>query len=122
MNTLAFMVRELSPEQIHVSELSSHAPVPEGTHLIDVREPHEWEAGRAVGAIHIPVGELAERVKELPDGPLYLVCHGGGRSGRATAWLRQFGYEATNLDGGMVAWSERSLPMTRDDGGTPTVV
>lgn len=116
------MARELPPEQIHVNDVDPTSPVPEGTHLLDVREPAEWEAGHAPGAIHIPLGDLAARVNELPDGPLYVVCRGGGRSGRATQWLRQFGYGATNLDGGMSAWSERSLPMVRDDGATPEVL
>nr|NLD41392.1 rhodanese-like domain-containing protein [Actinomycetales bacterium] len=116
------MARELPPEQIHVSELASDTPVPPGTHLLDVREPDEWNAGHAPGAIHIPLGDLSARVAEIPDGPLYVVCRGGGRSSRAAAWLREFGYEATNLDGGMSAWSGRSLPMTRDDGGAPSVI
>jgi rhodanese-related sulfurtransferase len=86
--------------------------VPPGTVLLDVREQDEWDAGHAPGAVHIPLGELPDRVGELPgDAQLMVVCHSGGRSARATAWLSQGGYDAVNLDGGMVDWARAGLPV-----------
>ena len=84
-----------------------------GTTLLDVREPDEWVAGHAPDAVHIPLGELTERAsRELPSGAsLLVVCHSGGRSARATAWLNQAGYDAVNLDGGMVEWARAGLPV-----------
>ncbi|OIQ79506.1 putative adenylyltransferase/sulfurtransferase MoeZ [mine drainage metagenome] len=95
-----------------VSELDPATPIPPGTTLLDVREQDEWDAGHAPGAWHIPLGELPRRVSELPvEGRILVVCRSGSRSARATAWLEQVGYDAANLDGGMVAWAGAGLPV-----------
>lgn len=89
-------------------------PQAEGVLVLDVREDHEWDAGHIDGARHIPLGDLPARVGELdPQTPTYVVCHLGGRSARATAWLSQQGHDATNVDGGMDAWEAAGLPVTR---------
>ena len=87
----------------------------EGHVLIDVREPREWSAGHAPGAIHVPLGEL--RPDRLPAGKrLLCICRSGARSSKAVAALREAGYDAVNVDGGMRAWHARGLPIVRDDG------
>ena len=98
--------------------------VPGEAVVLDVREPHEWAAGHAPGALHIPLGELPERAGEVPqDGPVAVVCHLGGRSSRAVAWLQQHGWSSTrNVAGGMEAWAEAGLPMVSEDGREPRVV
>jgi rhodanese-related sulfurtransferase len=94
------------------AELDPSRPVPADAVLVDVRELDEWEAGHAPQAIHIPLGELTERVGELGDADRVLVvCHSGMRSARATAWLVQNGYDARNVDGGMVDWARAGLPV-----------
>lgn len=96
-------------------------PLP-GT-LLDVRDDHEWAAGHAPGAVHVPLVELPQRFGELDlDGPLHVVCRSGGRSARAVAWLEQNGVDAVNLDGGMGAWVEAGRAMTSEDGGEPRVL
>ena len=96
--------------------------VPEDATLLDVREPDEWEAGHAEGAVHIPLMELPQRIGELPDdADLYVICRSGGRSARAVAWLAQNGYDATNVDGGMGAWASAGKPMVSETGEAPTV-
>jgi adenylyltransferase/sulfurtransferase len=73
--------------------------------LIDVREVSEHEASRIEGGILIPLGTLAQRLDLLPaDRPVVVYCHSGGRSARATAMLRAQGFDAHNLEGGIVAW------------------
>lgn len=95
-----------------VSDLDPAAPIAPGTTLLDVREQDEWDAGHAPGALHIPLGELPRRIAEIPvDGRIVVVCRSGSRSARATAWLEQGGYEAANLDGGMLAWAGAGLPV-----------
>lgn len=95
-----------------VSELDPAAPVPSGTTLLDVREQDEWDAGHAPGAVHVPLGELTRRAGELSvDARLLVVCHTGGRSARATAWLNEAGFDAVNLEGGMVDWARAGLPV-----------
>ena len=86
-----------------------------GVLLIDVREPHEWRAGRAAGARHIPLGELARRVGELPtEQPIYLICASGNRSKAAAELLRAVGFASPiNVSGGTGAWKRARLPVER---------
>jgi rhodanese-related sulfurtransferase len=87
-------------------------PLPEGLVVLDVREPHEWAEGHIAGAIHMPLGDLMERRGELdPDSQTLVVCHIGGRSARATAYLVSNGHKAVNLDGGMAAWEDAGRPI-----------
>lgn len=79
--------------------------------IIDVRWPHEWEAGRIDGAVHIPMDELEERFEEIAlDRPVLCVCLVGARSDVAAQFLREKGYDAHNLQGGMSAWDQEGLP------------
>ncbi|MEE6294996.1 rhodanese-like domain-containing protein [Georgenia wangjunii] len=110
------------PEDLTVDQLDASNPVPAGAVVLDVREQDEWDAGHVPGATHIPLGELPARTADVPEADLVVVCRSGGRSARATAWLTQAGFDARNLDGGMKAWERAGLPITRDDGGEPTVV
>ncbi len=87
----------------------------DGHALVDVREPHEWAAGHAPGAVHLPLGEL--HPDRLPAAErLLCICRSGARSTRAVAALRNAGYDAVNVDGGMNAWHAYGLPVVRDDG------
>jgi rhodanese-related sulfurtransferase len=90
--------------------------------LLDVREPDEWAAGHAVGAVHVPMAEVPARLADLPqDADVVVVCHSGGRSSRATGWLTQHGYPCRNLTGGMVAYAAAGLPLESDTGALPVV-
>jgi len=71
--------------------------------LIDVRTQEEWEEGHEEEALHIPLGELEERIGELPKKPLAIICHSGGRSAAACAFLSSLGFDACNIVGGMSA-------------------
>jgi rhodanese-related sulfurtransferase len=105
---------------VNVTELTQ--PLPEGTVLLDVRENDEWAAGHAPGALHIPLGDLPGRLGELPaDAGLYVVCRSGGRSARATAFLNDNGWEATNVAGGMKAWAVAGHPLAAD-GAAPEII
>lgn len=90
----------------------------EGQALLDVREDDEWQAGHAPNAVHIPLGELTSRLDELPaDADLYVICRMGGRSARATAYLNANGWDAVNVDGGMVSWDAAGRALVTDAGG-----
>lgn len=98
-------------------------PIPVGVTVLDVREPVEWHHGRIEGAVHIPLAQIPDRVSELPvDQQLLVVCKVGGRSSQATAFLREKGFEAVNLAGGMTDWAEAGRPMVGDAAGDPLVV
>ena len=90
-----------------------------GAILLDVREPHEWQAGHAPKARHIPLAQLASRAKELPAGrPIVTVCRSGARSSRAATLLARDGRQVSNLAGGMHAWARADLPVVAK-GGRP---
>ena len=98
-------------------------PIPAGVTVLDVREPIEWHHGHIEGAVHVPLTEVPGRVDELPtDQQLLVVCKVGGRSSQATAFLREKGFEAINLAGGMIDWAEAGRPMVADADGPPLVV
>jgi rhodanese-related sulfurtransferase len=92
-------------------------------HLLDVREDDEWQAGHIEGAQHIPLGELGDRLAELPAGRrIVAVCRSGGRSGAAVRALKQLGYDAENLEGGVTAWSKSGLPLIGPSGQPGRVI
>lgn len=85
--------------------------------VIDVREPHEWEAGRIAGAVHIPLQELMGRIEELDrERTIVFQCRVGGRSGMAAQALRESGYDAWSLAGGLLAWDAADRPLVPDGG------
>ncbi len=82
--------------------------------LLDVRQPDEYRAGHIEGAKLIPLGELGQRLGELPrDTEIICVCHSGNRSSHATRLLSDRGYRAVNLRGGMIAWAGAGLPVKK---------
>jgi rhodanese-related sulfurtransferase len=83
--------------------------------VLDVREPWEYAEGHVPGAHLVPLGELEERVGELPrDRPVYSICHSGQRSLAAAVFLLSEGFsEVSNVDGGTSAWIERGFPVDR---------
>ena len=91
--------------------------VPSDSHLLDVREQDEWDAGHVEGSQHIPIGELLARLDEVPaDRKVVVVCRVGSRSAQVTAYLGQQGYDVVNLDGGLEAWVDAGRPLTSDAG------
>ncbi len=102
----------------------SVSDLPDDAVVVDVREPEEWAAGHAPGAVHIPMGDIPARLDDLPstDEPLPVVCRSGGRSERTVQWLVQQGFDVVNVAGGMRSWHEAGKPMTSESGGEPTVV
>jgi rhodanese-related sulfurtransferase len=114
----------MNPQQVPSVTVADLAdPLPAPSVLLDVREPDEWAAGHAPDAVHIPMGEIAARLHELPaDAPLYVVCRSGGRSARVTAYLNANGWDALNVDGGMKSWEQRQRPLVGEGDAAPTVI
>lgn len=74
--------------------------------VIDVREAEEVAEGRVPGSLHIPLGELDQHLDELDRTKRYMmVCRSGGRSGKATEYLESQGFDASNMEGGMLDWT-----------------
>ncbi len=94
--------------QVHVSEVrglvESHACI------IDVRTPEEFAAGHLIGAVNIPLGELRQRLDEIPkDRPVYLHCRTSQRSYNAIMALQGRGFDNLyNISGSIlgISWYE----------------
>ncbi|HLG90402.1 MAG TPA: rhodanese-like domain-containing protein [Alphaproteobacteria bacterium] len=80
--------------------------------ILDVREPWEIEIAALPDVLSIPLHELVGRVADVPrDRPVAVMCHHGGRSAQATAWLRQQGFaRVMNVAGGIDAWARTVDP------------
>lgn len=79
--------------------------------VVDVREGDEVTEGMIPGAIHLPLGQLAQRNSELdPARPVITVCRSGKRSTLAAEQLTAAGFEADTMGGGMIAWQSAGLP------------
>lgn len=105
--------------EIDVTELAARRA--EGAALIDVREDDEYAAARVPGARHIPLGEVVERIDEVPtDGTVYVICARGSRSAKAAEHYRSLGIDAVNVAGGTLSWIDAGLPIDADPGnGAP---
>lgn len=92
-------------KQMTAKEVEQKLANGEKLNLIDVREVSEVEAGHIPGIVNIPLGLLEFRMNELDKNtPYIMVCRSGGRSGQATAFLDSYGYDVTNMVGGMLSW------------------
>lgn len=94
--------------------------------LLDVREDDEWAAGHAPTAVHVPMGQVSQRLDEIaaavPGRPVHVVCRSGTRSARVAAYLSEIGLDAVNVTGGMQAWSGAGRPLVAEAGAPPTVL
>jgi rhodanese-related sulfurtransferase len=74
--------------------------------LLDVREPHELAVSGLPDATHVPMRQLPGEVDKLDRAKRYAVlCRVGGRSAQVTAFLRQHGFDAVNITGGINAYA-----------------
>jgi rhodanese-related sulfurtransferase len=91
--------------------------------FLDVREYYEFDAGHIEGAVHIPLRRLPELVQTLDkERPVVVACQIGQRSDLAARFLREKGFDAHNLEGGMTLWVEQGLPILSGEGSSGTVV
>ncbi|MCM2303793.1 MAG: rhodanese-like domain-containing protein [Elusimicrobia bacterium] len=96
---------------ITVQELKGRMERKEKFVLLDVREPREYAKAKIEGSTLIPLGFLASRLGELDRSAKYVVhCKVGGRSASAVHLLREKGYDAVNLEGGIDEWSKSIDP------------
>jgi hydroxyacylglutathione hydrolase len=96
-------------EAIDLEELARRIESGEGTQVLDVRGNAEYEAGHIPGSIHVPFGELRDRLDELPrERPIATICKAGKRSGLAASILQREGFEGVIhvSRGNAATWSE----------------
>lgn len=103
-----------APPAILTSEISvieANEMRDDGAFILDVREPFEWDEKHIPGTTLIPLGELASRVDEIPDGQeIIVVCRSGNRSQEGRNILLAAGFESvTSISGGINQWIEEGF-------------
>jgi rhodanese-related sulfurtransferase len=101
------MIPEMTPTEF-VALRGSGADVV----LLDVREPWELDVARVPDIVHIPMGQVADRLQELDPGrQTVVICRSGRRSMDIARFLEQKGFKSVaNLKGGILAWSQELDP------------
>lgn len=85
--------------------------------VVDVRTDEERAAGRIAGSEHLPLERLSQLTEQLDESrPVVFYCRSGDRSGVAAEAFRASGWEASNMQGGLVAWAEAGLPLEPEGG------
>jgi rhodanese-related sulfurtransferase len=92
--------------EVEPDEIRARLARGEDVFLLDVREPDEVVEWAYPIGVNIPLGQLGDRLGELPEGSTIVVaCHSGGRSASAANALSEAGWTAENLTGGAIAWA-----------------
>jgi len=96
------MVREVSPREFESARRGGSDAV-----LLDVREDWELKVASVPDVVHIPMGQVADRLGELdPARETVVLCRSGRRSLEVAKFLEQRGFRSVaNLSGGILAWS-----------------
>lgn len=83
--------------------------------MFDVREPSEYAAGHIPNITLIPMGQVPNRLNEIPkDKTVILTCRSGNRSGQVADFLRQQGWtNVHNMQGGILAWEQAGYPVVK---------
>lgn len=96
----------------------------DGAVVLDVREPQEWQAGHLADSVHVPMHAVPAWLDARAgddDRAVVVVCRSGHRSAHVTAWLLEQGVDASNLDGGLLAWAVERRPLVTDTAAAPFV-
>jgi rhodanese-related sulfurtransferase len=102
----------LMPFEIAASEVKRRLDAGE-VHLIDVREPEEYQISRIEGATLIPMRQISQQLDRLEQAasPLVVFCHHGVRSLKVVEWLQAQGLtDCVSMAGGIDAWSREVDP------------
>jgi adenylyltransferase/sulfurtransferase len=94
--------------QITATELKERLDKGDDIQIVDVREANEVAIAKLPNSIHIPLGQVLNRMSEIdPTRETVVHCKMGGRSAKAIAALKGSGFtgKLTNLAGGITAWS-----------------
>ena len=85
----------------------------EDVYLLDVREQWEYDEAHIPGVTLLPVGEVSNRLAEIPrDKEVIVTCRSGNRSGQVTDLLRQNGFDNVhNMTGGILDWQAAGYPV-----------
>lgn len=103
---------------ITAKELSEAIARGDKLRLLDVREPHEYvsELGHVSGSELVPLGRLPNETQKFAgeERAVIVICRSGMRANQAADFLAKSGVTTRVLTGGMIAWNEAKLPISRD--------
>jgi len=106
VNMLGYMAENVISGLIETAQWSQIEEFrSKGYELIDVRTEAEFERGTIPGAKSMPVDSIRERKSELTNKNLLVTCQVGQRGHTASLLLKELGFNAVNLDGGYLLWS-----------------
>jgi rhodanese-related sulfurtransferase len=100
-------------EEITPAELKQRLDKGDDIQIVDVREDNEVAIGRIPNSIHIPLGQILNRMNEIDSSRETVVhCKMGGRSARAIDAMQRSGFQGklVNLKGGILRWSDEVDP------------
>jgi hydroxyacylglutathione hydrolase len=108
-------------ELIDPEELARRVDGDEGPVVLDVRNASEYAGEHIPGSLHIPYGDLAGRLEELPrERAIATICRGGKRSGLAASILQRAGFEdVIHVGRGVGAWRNAGHPVESGAAGVP---
>ncbi|MEK9766450.1 MAG: rhodanese-like domain-containing protein [Thalassolituus sp.] len=84
--------------------------------VLDIRDKNDFKTGHLVDAVNIPYASLANRMGELEahkNRPIILVCKTGQTVSMAGKMLREKGFNAVRMKGGMMEWNSQNLPLVK---------
>jgi rhodanese-related sulfurtransferase len=83
----------------------------EGAQPLDLRDEDQYAEVRIAGTVRASEDDLDEALESIDqDRPVVVVCEDGERSAKVAADLRDRGYQAAALKGGMKAWAGDKNP------------
>jgi rhodanese-related sulfurtransferase len=115
---VAYELRQRAHSAASVSPTEAVRMMNDGAVLVDVRSVNQFKDGHIAGARNVPGDQIADGAKALEkfrDKTIITCCESGITSGSAARKLTELGYKQVfNLRGGLAAWRQDNLPVTKD--------
>ncbi|MBN9655546.1 rhodanese-like domain-containing protein [Halobacillus litoralis] len=94
-------IKEITPQQVE-EKMNNN----DDFTIIDVREDEEVSQGMVPNAKHIRLGDIPEKIEDLPKDQEYvMICRSGRRSMNAAEFMKERGFgNVQNMEGGMLKW------------------
>jgi NADPH-dependent 2,4-dienoyl-CoA reductase/sulfur reductase-like enzyme/rhodanese-related sulfurtransferase len=110
VNMLGYIAENLISGLVETAQWSQiDEYIEHGFDLLDVRTATEFGQGSIPRSRNIPVDELRNRISELTNKNILVNCQVGQRGHTATMLLKELGFNAVNLDGGYLTWSNSPI-------------
>lgn len=101
--------KELSPQELIDLINNDQATV------IDIREKDAFKKGHIINAVNAQVDDFSKpKMASYKDKQLVIVCHRGISAGTCALKIKEQGFNALVLNGGMGAWIDAELPLVKD--------